>query len=81
MRARLAAHTQWARTPDRTARTAPAREAWAKRWEQKADPDGVMSPADRAAAAEQLMKAHMTAMALRSSIARSRKTRRARTKK
>lgn len=73
LRAKLAAQTRWAKTRDRTAATAKSREAWAARWEQKADPNSELSPAERAAAGERLMKAHMTAMALRSSIARGRR--------
>ena len=37
--ARLAAHESWARTPDRTARTAPARDAFLAKFEDLVDPD------------------------------------------
>lgn len=66
MRARLASHTSWAQTEDRSARTAKARGA---------------SPVSRAywdarhpddpAAAESAHKAYMTRLALRSSQARA----------
>ncbi|GAA1994208.1 hypothetical protein GCM10009799_20370 [Nocardiopsis rhodophaea] len=56
--ASLAANTSWARTPVRAERIAPANRARERRWEEKADPDGVMSSADRAKAAESLRRAH-----------------------
>jgi hypothetical protein len=40
--ARLAAHESWARTEDRTARTAAARKALQDRFEREVDPDGVL---------------------------------------
>lgn len=49
-----AAHISWARTPNRSARTAPAREALIKKFQDQADPDGVMSEADRIVAGEHL---------------------------
>jgi hypothetical protein len=52
--ARAAAHGSWVKTPDRAARTAPARAAMQAKREREVDPDGVMSPADRAKAAENL---------------------------
>jgi hypothetical protein len=45
--ARIAAEISWARTPDRTARTRPAREAFLKRFEKEVDPDGTLSPQER----------------------------------
>lgn len=73
LRAQIGAHTRWANTPDRVAATAPARRAWHERWEKLADPQGEMSPTDRAKAAEHLMAAHMKRMALKSAQARARK--------
>lgn len=60
--ARIAAHTSWANTENRTARTAPARAAmWAKFLaEAGGDPDR----------AEQLRKAHFLRLAHRSAAAR-----------
>jgi hypothetical protein len=46
--ARLAAHESWAKTADASARTAPARRAMLGRFEHQVDPDGVLSPAERA---------------------------------
>jgi hypothetical protein len=60
--ARAAAHSSWARTPDRAARTAKAREAAVAKFERDVDPDGVMSPADRRKAAVNAQRAHMYAM-------------------
>jgi hypothetical protein len=73
LRARLAVHTSWARTSDRSARTAPARRAALQRFERQVDPDGMLPPAERAQRAEQAMRAHMSRMALRSVQARRRK--------
>jgi hypothetical protein len=70
---RLGAHTRWARTADRTAATAPAREAFADRWDKQVDPDGLLPPAERAIRAEHAKKAHFTRMAIASAKARKRK--------
>jgi hypothetical protein len=72
MRARLAAHERWARTPDRAAATATARQAFLDRFDREVDPDGSMDPALRAKLADNARKAHFTRMALRS--AQSRRT-------
>lgn len=73
MRAKVAANTRWAKVTDRPAATKPARQAWHERWEQKADPEGLLSPTERAAAGQRLMQAHMQRMALRSSLSRARR--------
>jgi hypothetical protein len=73
LRARMAAHYSWAKTPDRTARTAAARQAALDRFEREVDPDGTLDPAERAQRAEQAKRAHMTRMALKSAQARHRK--------
>jgi len=70
LRARLAVHTSWARTSDRSARTAPARRAALQRFERQVDPDGVLAPDERAQRAQQAMRAHMARLALRSVQAR-----------
>ncbi len=57
--ARAAAHESWARTPDRTARTAAARAAAMAKLEAEVDPDRVMSPGDRRKAAENRRKAQL----------------------
>ena len=45
--ARLLVQSSWAKTADRAARTAKAREASQARFLKLVDPDGVMDPADR----------------------------------
>lgn len=61
---RLGAHTSWANTVDRTARTAPARAALEQKFLDEAGGDPV-----RAAS---LRKAHFTRLALKSAQARRR---------
>ncbi|WP_243407332.1 hypothetical protein [Frankia canadensis] len=56
----------WARTVDRSGRTAPARAAALARFETQVDPDGVLSADERARRAEYAFKAHMQQMAVRS---------------
>lgn len=71
---RIGAHVQWARTPDRTARTAKARAAFADKFEREArelHPDG--TPELIARAAESLRRAYFSRLALASSMARSRR--------
>ena len=72
MRARLAAHESWARTADRSARTAPARKAAADRFEREVDPDGSLDPAERARRAEHARKAYFIRLAMKSAEARRR---------
>lgn len=70
MRAQLGAHTQWARTEDRTARTAAARSGFYKRFEHQVDPDGVLTPEERHRRATSARKAHMLKLSLASAKAR-----------
>lgn len=70
--ARIAAAERWARTTDRAAATAPARQGLAAKFEREADPDGLLAPDERARRADLLMRAHMLRMARRSAQARSR---------
>lgn len=70
LRARVASHISWAMTQDRSARTAPARDAFMARFEREVDPDRVLEPSERARRAEHLRKAHMTSLALKSAKAR-----------
>lgn len=72
-RAVLAAHTSWANTADPAARTAPARQAFLKRFEREVDPDGSLDPTERARRAESARRAHFARLALRSSQARRRR--------
>jgi hypothetical protein len=69
--ARIAAETSWARTPDRSARTRPAREAFLRRFEKEVDPDGALPPAERRQRAEHAKRAYMLQLAKRSRAARS----------
>lgn len=73
LRARMAAHASWASTPDRTARTAPARAAALERFEREVDPDGTLPPAERARRAEHARKAYFLRLAMKSADARRRK--------
>ena len=59
---KIAAETSWANTPDRTARTAPARAALEAKFLAEADGDPVR--------ADHLRKAHFARLALRSVQAR-----------
>lgn len=70
LRASIAAHTQWSREPDPTARTATARQAFLERFEREVDPDGALEPAERARRAEHLRKAYFKGLALKSARAR-----------
>ncbi|WP_306839821.1 hypothetical protein [Catenuloplanes nepalensis] len=74
----VAALTRWSRITspeDRTAATAAARRAASRKWELQADPDGILTPDELAAAVDRLKKAHYRRMALRSAQARSGKGR------
>ncbi len=72
LRAQIAAHESWARTEDRSARTAPARQAALDRFERQVDPDGRLDPAERARRAASARKAHFARLALKSAQARRR---------
>ena len=68
---RANAHEKWARCPDRSAATAPARAAFMDKFEKQVDPDGVLSPAERAIRASHARKAYFTRLAAKSAQARS----------
>lgn len=70
LRASLAAHESWAHTPDRSARTAPARAALMARFEREVDPDGLLAPDERARRAESKRRAYFQRLALKSAKAR-----------
>ena len=70
LRSSIAAHTKWAKTPDRTAATAAARAAFADRFVRQVDPAGLMSPDERARCAESARRAFYARLALRSAQAR-----------
>lgn len=73
LRARIAAHTSWANTPNRAVRTRPAREAAWARFERLVDPDGVLDAADRAKRAASARSAYFSRLALMSAQARHRR--------
>ncbi|GFG94288.1 hypothetical protein MTIM_01670 [Mycobacterium timonense] len=68
--AQIASHESWAKTADRAARTAAAREAAFKRFENLVDPDGVLPPGVRTKMAEHARQAHYKRMALKSAKVR-----------
>lgn len=71
--ASIASNTRWAFEPDRTAATQAARTAFMQRFERQVDPDGLLSPAERARRAENLRRAHFARLALKSAESRRRK--------
>lgn len=73
LRGQIAAHQSWAHTANRSARTAKARQAALDRFEREVDPDGELSPAERAKRAENARKAYFARLALKSARARSRR--------
>lgn len=70
LRAQIAAHDSWARTSDRPARTAKARAAALARFEREVDPNGELTPQERAKRAEHARKAYFARLALASARAR-----------
>lgn len=70
MTAKLAAHESWARTPNRSARTAKARAALQAKFEREVDPDGTLPLAERTRRAEHARKAYYTRLALKSAKSR-----------
>lgn len=73
IRGQIAAHDSWAKTSDRSARTANARKALLDKFEKQVDPDGTLAPAERAKRAENARKAHFKRLALKSAQARKRR--------
>lgn len=75
LRARVAAHERWARTPEseRTKTADAGQRGLLARFERQVDPDGVLSPAERIRRAESARRAHMARLALASSQARARR--------
>ncbi len=70
LRATIAAHSSWANTPDRSARTEPARQGMQARFEREVDPTGTLAPAERARRAESARKAYFLTLALKSARSR-----------
>lgn len=71
-RARIAALTRHA-FGDTKAATAPARRGFEAKFERAVDPDGVLTPTERATRAQRLMQAHMVKLAAKSAEARSKR--------
>jgi hypothetical protein len=71
LRARIAAHAQWANTPDRTARMTAANAGRFARFEREVDPEGRLDPEERRRRAKHAEQAHMLRLALKSSKARA----------
>lgn len=74
LRSQIAAHESWARTSDRSARTANARRAMLDKFEHDVDPEMKLPAAERAARAEHARKAHFKRMAFKSAQARRRRS-------
>ena len=63
--AQVAAHESWAGTSDRVARTAKAREALTKRFVTEVDPDGLLTPEERATRVKHAKSAYYARLALK----------------
>ncbi len=72
LQARMAVHRSWAFTPDRQARTAPARAAADARFERMVDPDGVLPEMERRLRADSARKAYFAELGMKSVKARQR---------
>ena len=72
LRSSAAAHASWAATPDRSARTAPARRASLARFEDQVDPERKLSADERELRALSARRAYFRNLALRSARARAR---------
>ena len=70
LRASAAAHSRWAKTPDRKTATAKQRSAFIARFEDQVDPDRKLDPATRAKLVDNALKAYMSSLALKSAVAR-----------
>lgn len=70
--AQVAAHTSWAGTSDRAARTAAARAALQARFESDVDPHHLLDPEERARRAGHARSAYMSRLALASHASRQR---------
>ena len=67
LRAQLAANSRWAREPDRAKQTQAGRAAALAKYEAEVDPDGLLTPQERARRAQQMQRAHMQRIALKRS--------------
>ncbi len=64
--AQVAANERWARTVDRSAATANARQAFLDKFAEEVDPAGVLSPDDRERRARNALRAHMARLRAKS---------------
>jgi hypothetical protein len=64
------AHASWAKTADRSARTAPGGEKFMDRFEREVDPEGVLPPHDRYVRAEHAKKSYFKRLAVLSAQSR-----------
>lgn len=71
LQATAAAHTSWAKTTDRSARTRNARRGFAKRFDDQVDPGRVLPPEERAKRAEHARKAYFAELAVKSAKKRA----------
>lgn len=71
LHARAMAYAQWAKEPDRAARSRLGYDGLLRRFEREVDPDGQLDPAERTRRAMLRHRSHMNMLALRSSIARA----------
>jgi len=58
--AKVAAHTRWAFEADRRRATSAGTSAFLAKFEAQVDPDGLLSPEERAKRARNALSAHMT---------------------
>jgi hypothetical protein len=63
-RSRLAAHTSWANTENRSARTAPARAAMQRKFERQVDPEGILPADELAKRVASARRAHYTRLSM-----------------
>lgn len=68
--ASAAALESWAATPNRSARTQPARDALMRKFEVQVDPAGILPPQERAKRAEWAKRAYFKRLALKSAQSR-----------
>jgi hypothetical protein len=73
--AQMAAHALHAQVADPSAHTAPARKAALERFERQVDPEGLLSPGERARRAEHARKSYFLKLALLSAQVRRKKAR------
>jgi hypothetical protein len=71
---RVGAYESWARTKDRSARTAPGRKAMLDKFEREVDPNNELTPQERAKRAVFARKAYFARLVLKSAQARRRRS-------